>query len=86
MAITIFIWFPILFVRGNTAASDRRSGSHRITLSITPNQMPCQTALRSQISRIDVHPALPNGKLSVFCADWPNEMAYFSSLSLYAPS
>jgi hypothetical protein len=42
MAITIFIWFPILVVRGHAASPDRQPNTSWIVRLTPRNQKPCQ--------------------------------------------
>jgi hypothetical protein len=85
MAITIFIWFPILFIRGTAASPDRHPNTRWITRVTIPYQMPCQSALPRKFSRYGMHPALTDGKLSIFCAERVDILAHFSSLMFSAP-
>jgi hypothetical protein len=85
MAITIFIWFPILFIRGFAASPDRHPNTRWITRVTIPYQMPCQSALPCKFSQYGVQSAPTDGKLLNICAEQVQILAHFSSLMFSAP-
>jgi hypothetical protein len=85
MAITIFIWFPILVVRGHAASPDRQPDTRRIVRLGIPNQVPCQTAMCRKPSLSDGQTALQGGKMSNYCAQTSGFMMLYSALPLCAP-